>query len=92
MKNVKNTTIETIISFAAENWIKFDKFVLEIGPGTGNLTSYILENNPKKLILALKNIHEKKATVSGSMLAIITETLASIFVKAKNIRPRYRPF
>jgi hypothetical protein len=49
-------------------------------------------NNPKKLILSLKNIHEKKATVSGSMLAIITETLASIFVKAKNIRPKYRPF
>ena len=49
-------------------------------------------NNPKKFILALKNTHEKKATDSGSMLAIITETLASIFVKAKNIRPRYRPF
>ena len=25
-----------------------DKFVLEIGPGTGNLTSYILKNNCKK--------------------------------------------
>ena len=29
-----------------------------------------------------------KATVSGSMLAIITETFESIFVKAKKIRPR----
>ena len=27
------------------------KSILEIGPGTGNLTSYILENNPKKLIV-----------------------------------------
>ena len=32
-----------------------DKFVLEIGPGTGNLTSYILENNPKKLIVVEKD-------------------------------------
>ena len=28
-----------------------DKSILEIGPGTGNLTSYILKNNPKKLIV-----------------------------------------
>jgi 16S rRNA (adenine1518-N6/adenine1519-N6)-dimethyltransferase len=32
-----------------------DKFVLEIGPGTGNLTSYILKNNPKKLIVVEKD-------------------------------------
>ena len=32
-----------------------DKFVLEIGPGTGNLTSRILENNPKKLIVVEKD-------------------------------------
>ena len=49
-------------------------------------------DNPNKPILALKNIHEKKATVSGNMLAMITETFESIFVKAKNIRLRYRPF
>ena len=28
-----------------------DKTGLEIGPGTGNLTSFILKNNPKKLVV-----------------------------------------
>ena len=32
-----------------------EKSVLEIGPGTGNLTSYILKNNPKKLIVVEKD-------------------------------------
>ena len=29
--------------------------LIEIGPGTGNLTSYILKNNPKKLIVVVKD-------------------------------------
>jgi len=32
-----------------------DKSILEIGPGTGNLTSYILRNNPKKLLVVEKD-------------------------------------
>ncbi len=32
-----------------------DKIVLEIGPGTGNLTSYILKKNPKKMVLIEKD-------------------------------------
>ena len=32
-----------------------DKSILEIGPGTGNLTSYILKKNPKKLIVVEKD-------------------------------------
>ena len=32
-----------------------NKNVLEIGPGTGNLTSYILQKNPKKLFLIEKD-------------------------------------
>ena len=32
-----------------------DKSILEIGPGTGNLTSYILKNNPKKLLVIEKD-------------------------------------
>ena len=32
-----------------------NKSILEIGPGTGNLTSCILKNNPKKLILVEKD-------------------------------------
>ncbi len=32
-----------------------NKYVLEIGPGTGNLSSYILKKNPKKLIVIEKD-------------------------------------
>ena len=32
-----------------------DRSVLEIGPGTGNLTSFILKNNPKKLLVVEKD-------------------------------------
>ena len=32
-----------------------DKSILEIGPGTGNLTSYILIKNPKKFIVIEKD-------------------------------------
>ncbi len=33
-----------------------NKIILEIGPGTGNLTSYILKKNPKKMIVIEKDI------------------------------------
>ena len=32
-----------------------DKIVLEIGPGTGNLTSFILKKKPKKFIVIEKD-------------------------------------
>ena len=32
-----------------------DKVALEIGPGTGNLTSYILSKNPKKFLLSKRH-------------------------------------
>ena len=34
-----------------------NKDILEVGPGTGNLTNEILKNNPKKLILIEKDNH-----------------------------------
>ena len=37
-----------------------DKNILEIGPGTGNLTSYILNKNPKKYFLLVTYIIEAK--------------------------------
>ena len=46
-KNVLNKIVSLI---KIEN-----KSILEIGPGTGNLTSYILKNNPKKLIVIEKD-------------------------------------
>ena len=32
-----------------------NKIILEVGPGTGNLTSYILKKNPKKLFVIEKD-------------------------------------
>ena len=32
-----------------------NKNILEIGPGTGNLTNYILKKNPKKLFVIEKD-------------------------------------
>ena len=37
-----------------------NKSILEIGPGTGNLTSYILKKNPKKVIVIEKDIELAK--------------------------------
>ena len=59
-----------------------DEFVLEIGPGTGNLTSYILKNNPKKLIVVekdkllanhLKKKFENKITIINDDILKIDE-------------------
>ena len=43
--------IEKIINLTS---IK-DKTILEVGPGTGNLTSFILKNNPKKVFVVEKD-------------------------------------
>ena len=40
--------IVNIVNFA-------NKEILEIGPGSGNLTSYILKKNPKKLYVVEKD-------------------------------------
>ena len=32
-----------------------DKTILEVGPGTGNLTSFILKKNPKKIFVVEKD-------------------------------------
>ena len=34
-----------------------DQTIIEIGPGTGNLTEYILKNKPKKCIAIEKDKH-----------------------------------
>ena len=59
-----------------------DKTVLEVGPGTGNLTSFILKNNPKKVIViekdddlatALKKNFKDKLTVINDDILNIDE-------------------
>ena len=60
-----------------------DKTILEIGPGTGNLTSYILKKNPKKffviekdneLAINLKNKFDNKLTIINDDVLNINET------------------
>ena len=61
-----------------------DKVVLEIGPGTGNLTSYILKKNPKKifviekddnLALNLKNKFDDKLIIINDDVLKIDENI-----------------
>ena len=61
-----------------------DKIILEIGPGTGNLTSYILKKNPKKffviekddnLALNLKNKFDDKLTIINDDVLKIDENI-----------------
>ena len=61
-----------------------DKNILEIGPGTGNLTSYILKKNPKKvcviekdesLVLKLKENFKDKIQIINKDILKIDETL-----------------
>ena len=43
--------IKKIVSLIEIN----NRAILEVGPGTGNLTSYILKKNPKKLLVVEKD-------------------------------------
>ncbi len=62
------------------------KTILEVGPGTGNLTTYILENKPKKMIVVEKDIKltkkindkfKDKLTVINEDILKINENLLS---------------
>ena len=61
-----------------------DKVVLEIGPGTGNLTSYILKKNPKKIFVIekdyelaanLKNKFQDQLTIINEDVLKVDETI-----------------
>ena len=61
-----------------------DKIILEVGPGTGNLTSYILKKNPKKifviekddnLALNLKNKFDNKIIIINNDILKLDETV-----------------
>ena len=60
-----------------------DKNILEIGPGTGNLTSFILKHNPKKFFVIekdnelatnLENLFNDKLTIINKDILEIDET------------------
>ena len=77
---IDNDILEKIINIKKiEN-----KTILEIGPGTGNLTSYILKKNPKKfyviekdnqLSITLKNKFNKEIEVINEDVLNIDETI-----------------
>ena len=59
-----------------------NKNILEVGPGTGNLTSFILKNNPKKLLVIekdnsladnLRNVFKDKLTMINDDILNIDE-------------------
>jgi len=52
-----------------------DKSILEVGPGTGNLTSKILKKNPKRLIVIEKDnrLIDLLKKNFGSKIVIINE-------------------
>ena len=63
-----------------------DKHILEIGPGTGNLTSSILNKRPKKmyviekdkdLSIKLQKKFENKITIINDDILKVNETLLS---------------
>ena len=77
-KNIIKKIVETIE-------IK-DKSILEVGPGTGNLTSYILKKNPKKVTVVekdddlakyLKKIFDNKINIINKDILNIDENLLS---------------
>jgi len=57
-----------------------NKTILEIGPGTGNLTSYILKKNPKKVIVIEKDIELARNLKNkfNNRLTIINEDVLKI--------------
>ena len=57
-----------------------NKTVLEIGPGTGNLTSYILKKNPKKMFVIEKDnkLSINLANKFNSKITIINEDVLKI--------------
>ena len=48
---------KNIINIIVESAEIKDKEILEIGPGTGNLTNFILKKNQKKLFVLKKTIN-----------------------------------
>ena len=49
------SNIDILNQIVDEGKIATDDIIIEIGPGTGNLTSEILKKNPKKLIVVEKD-------------------------------------
>ena len=82
---------DILSNIVSEGNISKDDTVLEIGPGTGNLTKIILKKNPKKLIVVEKDkrlsdylnnrFGEKIIVVNEDILKYLKNTKFEIPVK-----------
>ena len=68
--------LETIVNTAEIT----NKTILEIGPGTGNLTSFILKKNPKKVFVIEKDndLAENLNNIFATQLTIINDDVLNI--------------
>ena len=68
--------LETIVNTAPI----LGKTILEIGPGTGNLTSFILKKNPKKVFVVEKDndLAEHLNNSFGDQLSVINDDILNI--------------
>ena len=73
-------TDKNILEKIANCTVIFNKTILEIGPGTGNLTSYILKKNPKKIIVIEKDIELARNLENkfNNQLTIINEDVLKV--------------
>ncbi len=69
--------------------IKNDDIILEIGPGTGNLTEQILKKNPKKIIVVEKDkyLSEKLEKKFGEKITIINKDILDCYNELKFTKP-----
>ena len=73
---IDRNILETIVSVTPIN----DRTILEIGPGTGNLTSFILKKKPEKLFVIEKdnNLVENLKNTFKDQLTIINDDVLNI--------------
>jgi len=73
---IDRNILEKIISITSIS----DKTIFEVGPGTGNLTSFILKNNPKKIIVIEKDEYLAKSLgeTFKNQITIINDDILNI--------------
>ena len=69
-----------VLNTIVESFDICNKIVLEIGPGTGNLTNYILEKNPKKVLVIEKDnkLAENLKFKFSNLINIINDDVLNI--------------
>jgi len=73
---IDRNILEKIISITSIS----DKTIFEVGPGTGNLTSFILKNNPKKIFVIEKDEYLAKSLgeTFKNQITIINDDILNI--------------